>query len=231
MYLSSLSVSGVVTKGMAFLKKVKVYLFMLLLGIVLTFGSVMLVLTNQAGSIDRPLLIDSVRSVSELATSIHEVETIVPSFSERFFSVLKSRVLYIAHGEVRIGFDLSNMTDQDIQMDDDQGTLRITMPPLQILDTKIDLEKSLVYDSNKGPLSLGPSLIQLLEQSQRDSIEKINEAACQPWLIKNANILAAKSIENFLAQGILKNKSYEIDVKVTPLEEKMCTQNFEVSDI
>ena len=63
----------------------------------------------------------------------------------------------------------------------------VSLPVLKVLDTKLDVNQSRLYDYNKGFLSLGPDLVKLQESALRESIRKIEQASCKEWLMKTAN--------------------------------------------
>lgn len=137
----------------------------------------------------RSLVVQQVRGASELTTAIMTIETVVPTSQDLKlggFVIGTTRLLYIAHGEVRAGVDLSQIQPQDVQVQGEVITLRL--PPPQILDKKIDVTRSGVYDYSRGFLDMGPDVApELQDLAQKQALIKIAESACSQGLLKQAN--------------------------------------------
>jgi hypothetical protein len=68
------------------------------------------------------------------------------------------------------------------------------------LDSKIDVNKSSVYDYNRGFLGLGPDVApQLQTIAQRETLKKIQKAACDQGILKQANDRAELVVEKLLS--------------------------------
>jgi hypothetical protein len=159
--------------------------------------------TVSAPQVDvRSVVVQQLRGASDLTTAIFAMEAVVPSRSDRTvagYVIGSTNLLYIAYGEVRAGVDLSQITAQDIQVGD-QTSLRLTLPPPQILDSKLDLTRSTVYDYDRGFLGLGPdNAPSLQDQAQRQALAKIEAAACSQGLLLEANRRAQLTVEQLLA--------------------------------
>jgi hypothetical protein len=147
------------------------------------------------------LIVRQVRDVSELTTAMFEMDAVVP-VSEKG-RIGESKLLYIAHGNVRVGVDLSEFQTNDVQVEGDK--ISVTLPALKVLDSKLNLDH-------------------LQAQAQREAIKKVEEAACQNWLIKTASDRVEKTVENLLSQ-VLKDRGYrEIIVKAQLPTEGSCSR-------
>lgn len=137
----------------------------------------------------RSIVVQQVRSASELTTAVLAMETVVPTSKEQAIGGIvigKTTLLYIAYGEVRAGVDLSALKAEDVQQE--QGTLVLRLPPPRILDSKVDVNRSSVYDYDRGFLSLGPDAAPELQQlAQRQTLEKIVSTACTSGLLQQAS--------------------------------------------
>ncbi|MEM1426249.1 MAG: DUF4230 domain-containing protein, partial [Cyanobacteria bacterium P01_H01_bin.130] len=104
--------------------------------------------TQSAPKVDvRSLTIQTIRGASELTTLVFSTEAIIPTSRDLQLGqvvVGSTRLLYIAHGEVRAGVDLAEVKAEDVVWDG--RTLTITLPAPKILDSKIDVTRSRVYD-------------------------------------------------------------------------------------
>jgi hypothetical protein len=150
----------------------------------------------------RSVVVQQLRGASELTTAIFAMEAVVPTKSDRTLAgyvIGSTNLLYIAYGEVRAGVDLSQITPAMVQVMGDSA-IQITLPPPQILDSKIDLSKSNVFDYSRGFLGLGPDAApELQEKAQQEALAKIEEAACRENLLAEANRRAEVTVGQLLA--------------------------------
>ncbi|HEY9644092.1 MAG TPA: DUF4230 domain-containing protein [Coleofasciculaceae cyanobacterium] len=148
----------------------------------------------------RSMVVQQVRNASELTTAVYAMETVVPTSRDRTvggYVIGTTTLLYIAYGEVRAGVDLSTLQETDVQVNGDSITLRL--PPPRILDSKIDVNRSKVYDYDRGFMGLGPDVApELQELAQRKTLEKIVESACTGGILQQANDRAKLAISQLL---------------------------------
>ncbi len=148
----------------------------------------------------RSVVIQQLRGASELTTAIFAMEAVVPTRSDRTLAgyvIGSTNLLYLAYGEVRAGVDLSQVTAADIQISD--STIALTLPPSQILDAKLDLSRSDVYDYDRGFLGLGPdNAPDLQEMAQQEALSKIEAAACAEGILAEANRRAEMVVSQLL---------------------------------
>ncbi len=188
-----------------------------ILAVVITiFSLILLFVSYQISHVSTPpkpdpgsLIVSQVRDLSELTTATFEMDAVVPVSDKGF--IAESKLLYIAHGNVRVGIDLSEFRADDVQVEGEKIT--VTLPPLKILGSNLDLEHSSVYSYSRGFLGRGPDVVELQMQAQREALKKVEEAAGQPWLMKTAVERVQKTVEHLLSQ-VLKDRGYrEIIVK------------------
>lgn len=160
-----------------------------------------LVLETQEPEVDlETLLVQRIRSASELTTAISVLDTIVPA-SQRVtmgnFTLGETKLLYVAAGEVRAGIDLQDFSGDNVAIAD--GEVTIQLPPPKILDSKIDVNRSYIYDYDRGPLGLGPDVGPDLQiTAQRQTLTVMVEKACRSNLLEQANHQAQSSLESLL---------------------------------
>ncbi|NEO29481.1 MAG: DUF4230 domain-containing protein [Symploca sp. SIO3C6] len=137
----------------------------------------------------RTLVVSKVRGVSELTTSVFSMEAVVPARQDRNlagYTVGTTTLLYIAYGEVRAGVDLGELKPDDVQVVD--NNIQLQLPPPRMLDSKIDVHRSQIYDYDRGFLGLGPDVgPQLHILAQQETLRKITAAACKDGLLEKAN--------------------------------------------
>ena len=145
-------------------------------------------------------LVRRIENIQELSTTVQTIETVVPASAERKIGdipLATTRLLYIARGEIEAGVDLSELTDANIAVNNNR--IEIDLPPAKILDSKIDVNRSRVYDYNRGFLNLGPDVApQLQTLAQRKTLDRMIATACQEGILDNANLKAKEAITQLL---------------------------------
>ncbi len=148
----------------------------------------------------RSLVVSQVRNASELTTAVFTMEAVVPTRQDRKLAGYKvgtTTLLYIAYGEVRAGVDLKDLKADDVKIVND--TIQLQLPPPRILDSKIDVNRSTVYDYDRGFLGLGPDVApQLQTLAQQETLKRIVAAACRENLLEQANDRAQLVVEKLL---------------------------------
>jgi hypothetical protein len=163
------------------------------------------------------LIVQQIRGVSELTTTVFVMDAVVPTSSERKIGewvVGETNLLYIARGEVRAGIDLSEVTQDHVTVTND--TIQIQLPPPKILDRKIDVNHSQVYSYDRGFLNLGPDTApELQTEAQRQTLTKVVQTACSQGILTQAQDRAVITITQLLQTTGYPN----IEVKTTPVSE------------
>ena len=147
------------------------------------------------------LVLQQIRGASELTTAVYTMQAVLPTRRDRLlagYPVGSTTLLYIAHGEVRAGIDLSQLSPEAIQVSEN-GALTVQLPPPKILDRKIDVERSQVYDYDRGFLGLGPDVApELQTEAQRQTLRQIVTSACTEGILQEANERAEVAIQQLL---------------------------------
>lgn len=170
----------------------------------------------------RSVVVQQVRGASELTTAIFAMEAVVPATSDRSlggYVIGSTKLLYVAYGEVRAGVDLSQITADSIRLDPATSSLEITLPPAKILDSKLDLSRSNVFDYDRGFLGLGPdNAPQLQELAQQEALAKIVQAACSESILQEANSRAELAVRQLLSTAGFET----VTVITQPAAEPIC---------
>jgi hypothetical protein len=147
---------------------------------------------------DRVAVIKEMRSLQRLETAIFTIEKIVDGgttgsniFQQFLFG---DKILLIAHGQVISGFDLSQISEKDIDIDGSR--IRVTLPAPQILTTALDNTQTRVYDRQKGILNPGEKNLE--SQARKAAEDSIRKAACDGGILKQASENARKQLTAFL---------------------------------
>lgn len=168
----------------------------------------------------RSLIVSQVRGASELTTAVFTMEAVVPTRQDRIiagYPVGSTRLLYIAYGEVRAGVDLGELKVEDVNVVND--TIELQLPPPKLLDSKIDVSRSQVYDYDRGFLGLGPDAAPQLQMlAQQETLKKIEATACREDLLQQANERAKLVVSQLLTTAGYKL----VEVKTQPPAAGVC---------
>ena len=158
-------------------------------------------------------IVERIRNIQELSTTVQTMETIVPTSASRKLGDLPlgtTKLLYIARGEIKAGVDLSELTSSDIKVT--ANSIEVNLPAAKILDSKIDVNHSRVYDYDRGFLNLGPDVApQLQTLAQRKTLAQMVDTACNEDILRQANIKAKEAIVQLLST----NRTQQVNVKTT----------------
>lgn len=144
---------------------------------------------------DPVTIIHEVQAVAKLETIHYTVEKVVTAETNQgilavFFG---DRLLFVGHGYVTAGIDMSKITGEDVWLQD--GVLNVRLPPTEVFDATLDNEKSYVYDREIGILTNpDPGLETLARQVAED---EILAAALEDGILEQARINAELFLEKF----------------------------------
>jgi hypothetical protein len=144
---------------------------------------------------DPVTIIHEVRALARLETIQYSVEKVITSEVNQglFGPLFGDKLLFVAHGIVIGGIDMSKIRPEQMKLED--GTLTIQLPPAEVLITTLDNQKSYVYDRETGLLTKG---FTELETSARQAAEQeIYKAAIEDGILDMANQNAEVFLENF----------------------------------
>ncbi len=178
----------------------KTVFIIVLLGLVVLLGWVKW--NKKSGGVlintNRTAVIQEMKSLQRLETASFTIEKIIDggTTANNIFQkfLFGDRILLIAHGQVIAGFDFSQFSDKDLQVNGQ--SIHITLPKPRILVTSLDNTQTRVYDRQKGILNPG---IKDLESEARAQAEKsIKEAACTGGILTQASDNGRKQVTALL---------------------------------
>lgn len=166
--------------------------------------------------VTKAVLVQKLAGASELTTAIFTMETVIDQSQDRTLAGIvigQTKLLYIAHGDVRAGVNLARLTPEDISVISD--TITIRLPPPEILDKKIDVEKSYVYDMDRS--LLGPVDPEMQTRAERFALDKILRGACEGGILREANQRAETAVRALLGAQVAGDQSTGIPIGPTGL--------------
>lgn len=144
---------------------------------------------------DPVTIIYEVRAVARLETIQYSVEKIITAEENQgiFAPLLGDRLLFVAHGEVIAGIDMSKIQVEDLWLED--GILHVRLPEPEILVAALDNELSYVYDRDTGLLTHGDANLETAARQAAD--QEIRAAALEDGILEQARINAEVFLEKF----------------------------------
>lgn len=144
----------------------------------------------------RPSVIEKVRSLSQLTTVHYQMDKVVSGKSAGplpdFFT--SDKILLVAHGEVAAGIDLSKLKPEDVVTN--EGSVRLRLPKAEILYSKLDNDKTYVYDRDTGLFNKpDPNLETQLRQAAE---AEIRNAAIEDGIMIKAQENAEQTLRTLI---------------------------------
>lgn len=129
-------------------------------------------------------IVREVQTLARLETIQYSVEKIITAELNQgaFGSLFGDRLLFVAHGYVIAGVDLSKLTTEDVRIEGD--TLWLTLPAAEVFVATLDNENSYVYDRDTGLLRRADTN---LESAARRAAEaEILQTATEDGILEQA---------------------------------------------
>jgi len=141
---------------------------------------------------DPVTIVRDVRSLARLETIQYTVEKVITAETGQgtFGALFGDKLIFVAHGQVIAGVDMSKLGADDLEVRD--GVLHVRMPEPEIFVVALDNEKSYVYDRNTGLLTKGD--VNLESNARHVAEQEIGKAALEDDIIN----LARQNAENYL---------------------------------
>ena len=170
-----------------------------LTGLVPSFGISLVTTPTVTIDTSRPAVIEQVRALSRLETVHYQLEKVITAKSSGpLFDFLTSdKILLVAHGEVVGGIDLSKVGPGDISVV--TSSVTITLPKAEILSSKLNNEKTYVYDRQTGIFNKPDPNLET--QVRIVAEQQIVEAAREDGIIAKASENARQTLRTLL-QGL-----------------------------
>jgi hypothetical protein len=140
-------------------------------------------------------VVQQVQTLSDLVTVKYVMEKVVILEDTKWYG--ESRVLLLAHGIVKAGIDLKQITTNNVTV---YGkSILVKLPPPQITDAYLDDQQSRVIDRKTGLLRV---FDKDLEQTARENaVDDIRRAARNAGILDDADQRARLELELLLRQA------------------------------
>jgi hypothetical protein len=157
-------------------------------------------------SIDRPAVIQQIRALNRLETTTASIEKVITAEQggSEFYNFFRGdKLLLVAHGDVIAGFDLAKLRPEDVEVGQDGQSVTVKLPPPEILVSRLDNEKTHVYDRDTGIFTQGNPGLE--SEARRIAEQQILQAACEDGILKRASDEGKRNIENLVKAFGIKN--------------------------
>lgn len=146
---------------------------------------------------DPVTVILQVRSLARLETAQYTIEKVITAETGQgaFGPLFGDRLLFVAHGEVIAGVDLSRVQESDLTVTPD-GRVIMILPAAEVFIATLDNEKSYVYDRQTGLLTKGEQNLETLARQTAEA--EIERAALEDGILNLAQSNAQTFVERLL---------------------------------
>ena len=145
-----------------------------------------------------PVVVEGIQDLDQLATVRWEESVIITRKSggtELEQLVAGEEVTVVAAGDVVADVNLSDLGQDDVQVNGETVTIRLPEP--EILSTSLNEEETRVYDRDFSLLNFRPD-DDLVEQARQQALEKVEGAARENGILDYAESNAEDSIRAFV---------------------------------
>jgi hypothetical protein len=174
-------------------------------------------------TIDRssPAVLESIRDLREYHAASGHLQVIVDLEKDTALpaSILGERTLFVAVGDVDATVDFTGIGSDAVRVSDNRRSAVVTLPPPQLSEARLDLERSHVYDRRQGLLNEIGLLFEDERNTEREvyllAERKIREAAgAERGLIARAQRNTRAMLVSLLRSLGFRN----VQVRFEPLE-------------
>ncbi len=149
--------------------------------------------TDQRVRLNQASVVREINSLARLETASYNIEKIIEAGTNgtAFETILYGdKILLIAHAEIIAGLDVSGITTLDVMIDG--SSIIINLPAPQILVSRLDNEKTRVYDRKLGWFTKGDA--QLETEARTVAEQSLRKAACDAGILITARDNAEKQL-------------------------------------
>ena len=141
--------------------------------------------------------INEVRALARLETIQYSVEKVITGETGggTFQSLFGDKILFVGHGTVIAGIDMSKLQPEDMRYEN--GVLTVKLPPTEVFIAALDNEKSYVYNRDTGILTKPDVNLETLVRQRAE--EEILKAALEDGILEQAQTNAQAYLLKFFA--------------------------------
>jgi len=143
---------------------------------------------------DTPTLVRQVQGLAEMVSVKYVLEKVVVLEDVKWYG--ENRLIMVAHGVVKAGFDLSRLEAGDVQV---RGRrIRIQLPKPHLTDIYLDEKRSEIVERSTGLLRAFD--LRLEQDARRQAVEQIQRAARNSGILRDAEERARVQLTGLFQQ-------------------------------
>jgi hypothetical protein len=149
---------------------------------------------NLEVNLSQSSVVKEMQKLNRMETTQFTLEKIIDAgYQGNFFQniLYGDRILLIAHAEVIAGFDMAKLTEEDIDINNNELTVK--MPAPEILFSILDNTKTRVYDRRTGWLASSDK--DLESQARAQAEMAIRRDACEAEILDDATVNGKAQLE------------------------------------
>jgi hypothetical protein len=145
---------------------------------------------------DPVTIINQIRPLARLETIQYTIEKVITAEigQNALAPLFGDRLLFVGHGYVIAGIDLSKIRSEDVAFED--GLLVIQLPKAEVFVATLDNNQSYVYDRETGLLTHGD--INLETTARQAAEDQIKQAAFDDGILNQAQANAEMYLDSLL---------------------------------
>lgn len=157
---------------------------------------------EEEGLESRPTtdVVVAVRDLAELDSAEYHMERVIDLEDKQksLFGLVESQdaILMVAAADVTAGVDLTEMRDGDVEVDTKNRTARIVLPPVRVLSTRIDNERTFVHTRNTDLLAKRNENLE--SEARKEAERTLTEAAIEAGILDRARKNAETTVETLV---------------------------------
>lgn len=138
-----------------------------------------------------------IETISILQTTVYRIDTVVRAKKEGswFFNIGGQNIILFVQGSVTAGIDLSEIKESDIQISQENRTITITLPPVKILDARLD-DYTVETFEGETPEDID---FNLLQDALKSGQQRIEEIACTDKILERASLDSKKVFQDMIS--------------------------------
>ncbi len=149
---------------------------------------------------DTPNVVTSIRDLAALEATSYHIERVVDlrDRQTRMFGFVKSEdaLLLVAVGDVVAGVDLTSMRDGDIQIDPVKHSAHVLLPPVSILSSKLDSQRTYLHSRKTDVLAERSETLET--RARLEAENTLRDAALSAGILDRAQKNTKSTLETLL---------------------------------
>jgi hypothetical protein len=145
-----------------------------------------------------PTVLEQVQRLNRLESCRYNGQVIVRGDSSGYLPswLVGDRILFVGHGEVIAGVDLSRLQSDSVRVEDKRVSIKL--PAAEILSTSLDNRKSEVHERQTGIFSQPQKDLESKVRSEAE--DRIQQAALTHGILQTATVNAQEALRSQMVQ-------------------------------